>query len=215
MFSRKCGELEAKPPPPSPSEATRGLVVSATGAKEHRSYAMASIMETAAFLDTTINELYESAGHEDLQVGGALPPAKRAQLIALDEKSRRNLGLLSKYDRALHELGEKPFDHSARPYLDVQTMVYFRNSLVHSVPRWRDAGDDARNSASESDVAIRMSGRGFTDHPFLGAGTPVFPNLFISHAGTTWCWRAAADFVIEFFARVGVAPVADVSAFVP
>ncbi|MER5638861.1 hypothetical protein ABT095_18090 [Kitasatospora sp. NPDC002227] len=209
MFSRKCGEMEANRATPTDDEKRRGLTWAEAEQTEHRSYVVASVLASVAFLEASLNELFASAPHENLEVGGgrgALSAGERRSLTDLTGMLDRN-DFLDKFQLVLHLLGKQPFDRGAQPYQDAQLLVQLRNVLVHYKPRWRPGGDDSGQSIQASGLTKGLADRKFSLNPFTGQGNPFFPDKCLGHGCTTWALTAALDFADGFFARLGVTPV--------
>ncbi len=205
FFSRSAGELEQSPPPPSPDEASRGLTHTEEAQRRHRA---ASIFASVAFLEACINELFASAEHDNLEMGGRLPPEERNSLVEMRAYLAR-LSTLDRFQAGLTLLGKPPFDRGGSPYQDVALLVRLRNALTHYEPRWRPAGPEVADSVEESDLTKALAQKKFSRNPFTGAGNPFFPDHCLGHGCTSWAWQSALAFADEFFGRVGVKPPYD------
>jgi hypothetical protein len=82
-LSRRCGELEAYSTRLSDEERAAGVTWAERYRPEHRAYAIASIVASESFLEASINELYASASHENLNVGGGQGGLSRDKRDAL------------------------------------------------------------------------------------------------------------------------------------
>ena len=71
FFCQKCTELEEKGPEPP---ASFGDIIFEPWERQdhiaHRSYVMATVLSSIAFLEASLNELFASAGDDSLRVGG-------------------------------------------------------------------------------------------------------------------------------------------------
>jgi len=207
-FSRKCGALETKVRRGGDYDASRGLPWSEEAQREHRSYAVASILSSVAFLEASLNELFASARHTNLEVGGQLPDSERQALVGTADMLANNR-LLERFQFVLILLHRGPFDPGAQPYQDAQLLVHLRNELVHYKPRWRAGGDDAASAVDESRLAKGLASKRFSLNPLMGKRNPFFPDKCLGHGCTKWAWTAALTFADVFFARLGVKPVHD------
>lgn len=205
FFSRLCGELEQSPPPPSPEEARNGLTYAEEAARRHRAFATASIFASVAFLEACINELFASAEHDNLEVGGRLPREERGRLVEMRAYLVR-LPVLDRFQAALTLLGKPSFDRGRLPYQDAALLARLRNALVHYEPRWRPAGPDVASSLDESGLTKALAQKNLSSNPFTGEGNPFFPDQCLGHGCTSWGWRSAIAFADDFFSRVGVKP---------
>jgi hypothetical protein len=205
-FSRKCGELEANSQQPNDSERAAGFTWSLADQREHRSYVIASILSSVAFLEASINELYASASDPIIkEVGGELAEAERSRLADVAEFIERDR-TLARFQLTLHLLGKEPFDRGRQPYQNADTLVKLRNELVHYKPRHRSGGDQFTNSDKWLQSLYQKK---FSPNPFTGTANPFFPDRCLSHGCTVWAWNAALAFANDFFSRVGVTPIHD------
>jgi hypothetical protein len=108
-LSRKAGELEANPNPPSETDKASGLKWSVNDQRAHRSYVTASILSSVTFLEASINELFASARYDNLEVGGKLSQQERDHLTGAAEMIANNR-LLDRFQLALYLLDRTPFD---------------------------------------------------------------------------------------------------------
>lgn len=204
-FSRKCGELESSPQPPSQDEQSRGLKWSEADRRDHRSYTTASVLSSVTFLEASINELFASASNPNLEVGGKLSPDERSRLTGAADLIANNR-LLDRFQLALYLLDREAFNQGAQPYQDVKILVTLRNELVHYKPQYRSGAGQPDES---SKWAKALVGKRFPLNPFTSTGNPFFPDQCLSHGCTMWAWKAALAFADDFFARLGVKPVYD------
>lgn len=197
-FVRACAELERNPSRPTEEEQQR-LGWSERAAREHRAAAVAGITSCVAFLEASINELYASAAHPNLQVGGQLRDVHRAALVETGEMLSRN-ALLDRFQLTLHLLGSVPFDTGAEPFQDARLVVQLRNELVHYAPRWRTTGDERRFERA-------LHSKNFTINPFTGEGNPFFPDKALGYGCAEWAWTTVLKFADTFFDKIGIEPV--------
>ncbi|AUY50494.1 hypothetical protein [Streptomyces sp. CB01881] len=210
LFSRRCGELERNPTAPSEDEKRRGLQWSVAEAEEHKSYAVASILASVAFLEASLNELLGSASEDNLELAGAkggLPPDERRDLTFLMKVFGRRTSLLERIELVLELLGREPFEAGTKPFQDARLVVQLRNELVHYRPEWR-AGAGASQEALKG-IAKGLSDRSFTENPFTSQGNPFFPDRCLGHGCAAWAWMSMLSFANAFFERVGVTPIYD------
>jgi hypothetical protein len=161
---------------------------------QHRAYATATIYEGVAFLEATINELYQDAVDGS---DGDIPQSVRPALSAFWRKTKDGRGpMLRKYQEALTSFGQPLFVEAAPPYTDVGWLVELRNRLTHYKPK-----DAVAGVASDIETALRGK---FVEHPGMAPGNPFFPDRCLSAGGATWAIDAATAFADEFFSRIGI-----------
>ncbi|MBW1600408.1 hypothetical protein [Streptomyces sp. JJ38] len=206
LLSRRRGELEQNRVAPSDNDKRSGLTWSSSQQAEHRSYAMASILATVAFLEASLNELLASASKDHLPVGGGqgtLSVDERNALTglmkALDERS---IALLARIQLVLHLLRRQPFGEGGKEYQDARLVVQLRNELVHYGPGWGTGP-----WAKERKLATELAQRKFQANPFSAEGHPFFPDRCLGHGCTTWAWNTVVTFTDGFFNQLGVTPI--------
>jgi hypothetical protein len=205
-FARRCGELEANPKTPGDDERARGLTWSTDDQREHRSCAIASILSSVTFLEASINELFASASHPNLEVGGNLAAAERNRLAGAADLTSNNR-LLDRFQLALYLLNSEAFDAgNHQSYQDAKILVSLRNELVHYKPRFREVTSEFSDSAKWAKALFQKH---FSLNPFTGSGNAFFPDKCLGYGCTVWAWNAALSFADEFYARVGVRPAYD------
>ena len=168
LFSRKCGELEDHPPTPSAEDLARGMTWSEATYREHRSLAVASILASVAFLEASVNELFASASHDNLELAGGqggLSAPQRVVLTAAAEMLEGNR-LLDRFQLALLLLGHRAFDPGRQPYQDAQLVVRLRNELVHYKPQFRAGAGAATAEGWLRGLESKLT----STSPFTGAG---------------------------------------------
>lgn len=207
LFCNKCTELEEKGPEPPPSFA--GLILEPWEREDHiahRSYVMATVMSSVAFLEASLNELFASAGDDSLRVGGgrgSLTERERHSLCAVWGIIER-APLLDKCQLVLDLLGREPFNSGGSPYQDTYLLVKLRDLLVHSKPGWTTHGDpDSGLLKSLGSLAVE---RNFNPHPFADDSSPFFPDRLLGADCAHWARKTAIGFANEFFDRLGVKP---------
>jgi hypothetical protein len=89
--------------------------------REHRSVAVAAVMSSAAFLEAAVNELFASAGHDNLEVGGGLGGLTAAERGALVGRAADRISTLDRYELALSQLGRPPLPRGAAPFPDPES----------------------------------------------------------------------------------------------
>lgn len=207
FFCRKCTELEEKGPEPP---ASSGDIIWEPWEREdhiaHRSYVMATVLSSIAFLEASLNELFASAGDDSLIVGGgrgSLTEKERHALCAVWGMIERK-PLLDKCQLVLDLLGREPFNTGRSPYQNTYLLVKLRDLLVHSKPGWTPHGDPDRGLLkSLGSLAVEKK---FRPHLFADDNSPFFPDRFLGADCAHWARKTAIGFADEFFERLGVKP---------
>ena len=183
---------------------------------QHRTYVMASILSSVAFLEATINELFYVAS-DKLLGSGRLSKEYRNLLspIWTVEKFRKGARILEKYQTALLLLNKEPFEEGKEPYHSTKLSIDIRNALVHYVPETNEItldqcdedfgrlekklkGKFKTNPFSKDFPVIASS------HPDKRAKYPFFPERCLSYGCSEWAARSSLSFVDSFFDRINV-----------
>ena len=211
LLCMKCADLEANPRPPMVIDEIE-FPIDPAQKREHRSYAMASILSSVAFLEASLNELLASASDDYLPVGGGRGPLTDIERQALyDVRGQLGPPFLNKFQRVLTLLDRQPFDTATQPYQDTDTLVKLRNMLVHAIPARIPLGSTiqiAENDIqiAENDVLKILASKNFALHPFADENSPFFPDKCLGAACAKWAENTARTFADEFFSRLGVTP---------
>jgi len=172
-------------------------------------YCASSVMTAAASLEALINELFVAPG--DLQrcvqrcVGdfdtffwGGEVTTRRCLLF---RTRKRIQGLerepaLEKYKRAIRLLGKPPLSRTDNEYRAAETLIGFRNYLIHFKPLW----DESRRN---DDLEQRLKGL-FALSPYVDGGASFIEMKCMSSGCSAWAVQTVIDFVSYFGARSGL-----------
>lgn len=166
-----------------------------------RSYAVTSIMETVAFLEARVNEVWQGAadtepGAQNARLDG-LGSGTIALLRALwkSEQLERSLKILDKYDLALVCASKAELDKSRSPHQDVTPLIRLRNAFVHFKPelQW---DNEVHNLKKQLKHRVPTN-------PLLD-GSPWFPHQPLCAGVAEWAWNACARLVDEWEQQLGL-----------
>ena len=197
FFAREASSLEQAAAAPAAGSEWEAIV------RRHRSVVTASILASAAFQETVINEVIGAAAHPNLEGSGQLPEADRRKLTDLGQELDR-ISTLSRYQMVLHLLDREPFDRGAQLFQDADLLVALRNALLHYKPRWRPG---AGSGLSEMSLDKRLAQRQFPLSPLFPDVNPFFPDRCLSFGCANWAVRSAIRFANEFHTRLSIEPV--------
>lgn len=190
LFCEKAGEIE------------RAHVGTSTFSSDHNSYVLGSVLSSATFLESVINEFLKDASDDYLPYIGGLEQAVRTRLKDvwdLTEGAGRGIQLLDKYNLALDRCGAQLFVRGSNPYQDAALLVRLRNQLVHFKP-------DTVASHEASDFIRQLSRKFEPNRLMQGAGNPLFPSHIMGHGCALWALESARALADEFASRVGIRP---------
>ena len=169
---------------------------------EARSYALAAIVESAAFIEAVVNELWHDADKYGANMSSpyleGLDQHSVNLLRELGTKSRveRSLTVLEKYDLTLLCAGKNPIDKGRNPGQDVKALIKARNALVHFKPElhWED---DVH--ALEQQIKPRVP-----INPLMKGAGPWFPHHLLCSGVAHWAWEQSVELVEEWRQSLGL-----------
>jgi hypothetical protein len=204
FFARMAGEVEeAWGGTENPDESMR-----------YRAYVTGAIFAAAAFLDTSINELYaESHGQLPTGMGGGQtrivfgPQARQLDLSISDLLSKkrfgRNSSFLSKYQSALIIARKPQFGTRDPLYRNADILRQFRNDLVHWSPEWEIANWPQDPSKIHK---VPLVGRCPPNPMVPSTYTGEDYERYLSYGCAVWGVRSSLDFTDEFYRRLEITP---------
>jgi hypothetical protein len=174
---------------------------------EHRAYVTGAVFAAAAFLETTINELFKDAVEE--HSGGPvtqLPESVRSLIAERWRQGVDRFDSLSKYQTALILARQDPFPTGVQPYQDLRLLTNFRNRLIHFEPETITAGEP-EEQATFHKVEQQLAGK-FPPNPLIpeDSRNPVYPDKCLSHGCAKWAVESALRFADDFCSRMKITP---------
>ena len=166
----------------------------------HRTYVLGAIVNSFAFLEAHINELFVDTKDEE-PVGPAQELGAAARYLAAAWRSGDidRLPLLTKYQAALILAGKFPFDPGAQPYQSLDVLRQLRNALVHYEPETR--------GSHPNKFEARLQSQQFPLHPWYErSANPIFPDKCISHGCADWAFSSSLVFADAFCSKMGIKP---------
>lgn len=169
----------------------------------HRSYAVSSVIASAAFLEAVASELFQDAidGHGLTDTGylASLAPDAVTAMATLwrETAGGRDLEPVEKWQRLLECSGPARLDAGAPPVQDAALLVRLRNALVHFKPE--------TIAADEAHLLERQLKGKFRDNQLMaGAGNPWWPSHGLGQGCTSWAVHAARQLSDSVLDTIGV-----------
>jgi hypothetical protein len=185
--ARDCEERALKAPPDLPR---------APAYVRHRSYVTGCILSAAAFLETSINELYlELHGSRS----GERAPLPRRVLSVLTRfwPNIERAPVLHRYQTVLMVADAERFDERRAPFLEADTLLKLRDALIQCRPERSEARRRIRTLEQRLRTRVEQN-------PLADADSDWFPDLCLSAACADWAYRAADSFSAEFCRRMSL-----------
>lgn len=172
----------------------------------YRSYCTSAVINTVAFLEATINEMYSMM----VKIGSQEYPEIEDDLfwLLIDENITDDLfervPTLKKYNNMLQFAKKNEMNSGEDPYQSVHYVTEIRNNFIHYVPESvKVGGRRMTNDEYGFEGNIRQK---FELNPFVGDGNPFFPDQCQSRGCAEWCIDKSLTFTDEFFERMDIDP---------
>jgi len=169
---------------------------------EHRGYVLSSLVASAAFLETMVNELYRDAVDGHASYVAPLGGECLARMATLWEETNggRTLEPLERYERLLEFAGAPPLDRGARPYQDAALVVRLRNAIIHYQP------EDVSPTYEPHAFERSLRGR-FPDNALMaGSGNPWWPDHALGYGCAVWAQRSVKALTEHVADALGLTP---------
>jgi len=172
---------------------------------KHRAYVMASILSSVAFLEATVNEVFQDACEQHHFYVGSLDSKTLALMkdfweITEETKNKSRTPILDKYQLALSFAFVPKFDEGAPRYQDASLVEKLRNELVHYKPK--SLGGDLVHRLEKS-----LKEAVFIENKLMaGSANAFFPDKCLGEGCAKWAVDSSRKFADEFFRRIGIEP---------
>lgn len=170
-----------------------------------RSYVLAALTASVAFLEANINELFEDA------IEYLTNPTTKA-LRGLDRETQTRLAALwphvekqpvmVKYDIALDLAGATTFDRGAAPAQDVRDLIAVRNHFIHYRP---NSVHDGVAQGTDEKLSTRLANK-LTVPAWDNGGEDLFPTRVMCPDLARWAVQSVVKYADLFCDRLGVDP---------
>ena len=165
----------------------------------HRSYVVAAIFQSVAFVEALINELLKDAADNQPGYLAKVEPAILQGLAAYWDTDEGYAKILSKYQVALVVARCPPLNSGQQPYQDMALLLELRNLLVHFRP-------ETVSSAAVQKIDKKLRGKFEIDPALKDMGNSFFPDKCLGAGCAAWSANAARTFTAEFCRRLEITP---------
>ena len=163
-----------------------------------RAYVTNAVLSAVAFLEASINEVYDDVAHEHPGYVDPLSPETKRLLAGLWDRVAL-WPILDKYRTALLCSGVDTFDKGQQPYQDAKLLIKLRNQLIHARPKTQNTGDFDK-------LCKGLKTRFKPSRLMNNTANPYFPDHCLGAGCAGWAVVSAQAFADEFFHRVGMQP---------
>jgi hypothetical protein len=166
---------------------------------EARSNALATVLLSAASLESSVNEFYQQAVDRDRSALESLSDTQMKLLAELWPEIEK-LSPIRKYQVALVATGHEPMSKGQEPYRSADGLIRLRNALVHFRPEWDDDLKDHRSLEQRLSRLFPVSA--LTDR---AKGRMVwFPHKCLGAGCAEWAIESATRFSQQFVNTLGI-----------
>lgn len=207
LFARRSAAIESQVSNQIPTQGSTQYADDAM-ANEHRTCVTGAIFLSTAFLEATINELYDSAANGNPALSQLGASTRRDMAILWKHVLMKpSYKMLDKYQLAL-ELAGKPLlrkkGGKSPPPLgsmdDIEQLIQLRNALMHYQPLWEGDGESGSVQSLRKVLRVRFETR---TNPLYPANVN-FLVRYLAHACAEWSVLASLAFADDFFGRLGI-----------
>jgi hypothetical protein len=165
----------------------------------HASSVVASIMSSVAYIEASINEIYQDV--VDDHDGEYTKPIKEEARKKIKEKwdTLERKKILEKYQKALKFSDTQTFNKGESPYQDARLAILLRNELVHYKPKTFGGG-------TQHDFEQKLEGKFELNPLILNPEEPFFPDRCLGRGCAEWVLKSCLSFADEFFKRMDITP---------
>lgn len=172
---------------------------------EHRGYVVSSILQSVAFLEATINEIFSDCAEN------SFAKLRQEQVSLVGRMWMRGIprtakySILEKYEILLDLLNLDKFNISTSPYQDVKLLVELRNALIHYEPNNIMTSNSDNYSFENSHKFEKKFYNKFEENKFYkGTGNAYFPNKLLGAHCAAWAVKSAVAYTDTFFNRLNI-----------
>jgi hypothetical protein len=173
----------------------------------HEVFVLNSVLSSAAFLESTINELYADAVDDAYFYADEKHEAllKTISEQWQNEKNFDRAPLLNKYQKILVISGEDPFDENDQAFANLRMLVDIRNHLMHYKREWvvfHEHWSPDKGNEGTTEKFEKILKKKFAINPFAHKNQPFFPDKCLGHGCAEWAVVNSLIFTDEFFRRL-------------
>jgi hypothetical protein len=164
----------------------------------HRGYVLTAVVESVAFLEAAINELYQDSADSHPSYSGT-PAASAVHSMAevWRSTSEGRFDMFEKYDLTLAFAEQERFVRGAAPFQDAALLVRLRNYAVHYRP-------EGITHEQPHKLGRQLLGKFAGSVLMKDSGNPWFPDEVLGAGCAGWAWRTSRGFADEFTARMNI-----------
>jgi len=181
---------------------------------EHRGYVLSSIVSSAGFLESMINELFQDAHDGHAPEGGAVTSLSTCTIRSMSEywqsteKGKgKKAATLEKYQALLCSAGKPILDRGERLYQDAALVVRLRNIILHFHPEDLPASNPQTRERALRTIEAELGARKFNDNRLMmGSGNTWWPDKCLGFGCAQWALRAVTNLTDHIVDAVQVRP---------
>lgn len=168
---------------------------------KHRAYVTNAILSSVAFMEASINEIFQDVvdSHECYvsPLGQNVRELMASHWSITEEQNRSALGVVDRYQLVLNFARLQMFPKGEQPYQDAHLLVRLRNYLIHYKPEDVSRGDEHR---------LEQQLRGKFQENRMMPGNPFVPDRCLGVGCAQWSVNASRAYLDQFYERVQIVP---------
>lgn len=180
----------------------------------HRAYVVSSIISSAGFLESMINELFQDAHDGHVPEGGAVASLSFDVIRMMGDywsSAERGKGkkaeTLEKYQTLLDIAGQPVLDKGAPMYQDAALVVRLRNAILHFHPEDLPARKPEEREKTLRTMEAALNEKKFNDNRLMmGSGNSWWPDKCLGFGCVEWTLQAVTNLTDHVVNVVGVRP---------
>ena len=163
---------------------------------QHRAYVTDAVFSAVAFLEATVNEVFDDVADAHPGYVDPLSPDCRRQMIGLWDESVERRSALEKCQLALLCAQSTVFERGKQPYQDADLLIKLRNRLTHARAETRSTDDEQDNPSEaprKKDKLSEALKKKFGPSRLMqNSANPYFPDHCLGAPCAAWAVQAGS-----------------------
>ncbi|MGG3157127.1 hypothetical protein ABEP50_15825 [Priestia megaterium] len=172
-------------------------------------YSIGGITAATAFVETNINEMFESICNDRGSITNDFSEETIAEIKKWWEfNHKKMIPAVQKYQKFLQLSNNEKFSSQDELFNDMKRLVYLRNQLTHYKPQWILAATQSEREefALNKDIQKHLEQKIKPSKFFENTNAPYYPSKLLGYGGTHWALHTAFHFSQEFYHRIDIKP---------
>jgi hypothetical protein len=163
----------------------------------HRSYIIGTLFSSIAFLEATINEIFQDAMETETGYLISFNHVHRMEIIDFWEKNQR-ASMIEKYNELLRIITGNTLNKGMEPYQSIKVILDFRNKLTHYIPTWISHSETYKYESFLKNK-FPLNNLSFETDPF-------YPDRLLGAGFAQWVLSNCIKFADDLFYKIDIEP---------